>query len=274
MGADASGGLRLRALIADLAGTLVDYGSCAPAGVFVEVFRRRGVEISLREARGPMGSEKRDHIAALLAVPTIAGRWQTAHGCPPAEEDIDAMYRDFVPIQLECLPRYSDLVPGALDAIAQFRRRGLKIGVTTGYNREMLDVVLREAARQGFAPDAAVSADEVPAGRPAPWMALEAIKRMQVFPVGACVKIGDTLPDIAEGRNAGMWTVAVARTGNEIGMSLEEATAHSDAEMEPLLKAAYGRLRAAGAHWVVDSIADVPGLLDEIDERAANGERP
>ena len=50
---------RVDAVIFDWAGTVVDFGSRAPAGAFVEVFRRHGVAISIAEARGPMGSEKR-----------------------------------------------------------------------------------------------------------------------------------------------------------------------------------------------------------------------
>lgn len=264
----------LRAVILDWAGTIVDHGSCAPAGVFVDVFRKHGVEITLAEARGPMGAEKRAHIAALLAEPEIALRWHHRHARPHTEADIDAIYADFIPMQLECLPRYAHLIPGTIEAVASFRRRRLKIGTTTGYNREMLDVLLDEARRRGLEPDASVAADEVPEGRPAPWMALTAAMRMNAYPVESCVKVGDTAPDVLEGLNAGMWTVAVARTGNELGMSEAEVAALRDSELEALLDRAYDRLYGAGAHFVVDSIADVPPVLDEIEERLATGERP
>lgn len=264
----------LKAVILDWAGTIVDYGSCAPAGVFVEVFRRHGVEITLTEARTPMGAEKRAHIAALLVHPDINLRWVHKHEREPAEEDIEAIYRDFVPMQLKSLPKYAELVPGTLDAVKTFRHRGLKIGTTTGYSREMLDVLLAESKKRGFEPDAAVAADEAPEGRPTPWMAVVAAMRMNAYPLWACVKVGDTAPDIAEGLNAGMWTVAVAKTGNELGLTEHEASAMADSELEELLNNAYDRLYAAGAHFVVDSIADVPPVLDEIEKRIAAGERP
>lgn len=264
----------LRAVILDWAGTIVDYGSCAPAGVFVEVFRKHGVEITLTEARGPMGSEKRVHIAALLAEPDIALRWQHKHLRPSTESDIDAIYADFIPMQLKSLPHYADLIPGTIEAVADFRRRGLKIGTTTGYNCQMLDLLLTEARQRGLQPDASVAADEVPEARPSPWMALTAAMRLNAYPVEACVKVGDTVPDILEGLNAGMWTVAVAKTGNELGMTERDVAALRDTELEPLLDAAYDRLYAAGAHFVVDSIADVPPALDEIEERLTASERP
>lgn len=264
----------LRAAILDLAGTIVDYGSCAPAGVFIEVFKRNGVEISVAEARAPMGAHKRDHIAAVAAMPGVADRWLAAHGAPVGESDVDALYADLIPLQIACLPDYSDLIPGALDAISDFRGRGLKVATTTGYNREMTNIVLTEMRRQGFEPDAAICVDDVPAGRPEPWMALLAAMRLRAYPVSACVKVGDTVPDIAEGLNAGMWTVAVAATGNELGLSQVEAAALPTAEHRQRVRAAGERLMAAGAHFVVDGLADVPVLLDEIDERLRTGERP
>jgi phosphonoacetaldehyde hydrolase len=265
---------RLRAVILDMAGTIVDYGSCAPAGVFIEVFKRRGVEITVAEARGPMGAHKRDHIAAIARMPGVAERWRSANGGEATEADIDAMYAELIPLQLAVLPEYSELIPGTLAFAEECRRRRLSIGTTTGYNREMIEVVLAEMKRQGFAPDVAVCVDDVPAGRPEPWMALFAAMKLRAYPMSACVKVGDTLPDIAEGTNAGMWTVAVAATGNEMGLSEAEAAALPVGERDARLEAASERLRSSCPHYVVDGIADVVNVLDEIEARLARGERP
>ena len=264
----------LKAVILDWAGTVVDYGSCAPAGVLVEVFARHGVPITMEQARAPMGSEKRAHIAAIAAMPEVAEAWQRTHSRTCTDEDIDATYREFVPLQIESLPRFADLIPGTIEAVAEFRKRGLKVGTTTGYNAEMMRVLAAEAARRGFEPDSIVSSDMVPEGRPAPWMALKAAALMRVYPMSAIVKIGDTIPDIHEGLNAGMWTIAVAATGNELGLSQAEAEALPAKEREHRLARARQRLHAAGAHYVVDGIADVPPILDRIETRLAQGERP
>jgi len=273
MVADATPG-RLKAVILDWAGTVVDYGSCAPADVFVEVFARHGVPITMAQARAPMGSEKRAHIAAIAAMPEVADAWQRAHNHPCTEADIDAMYADFVPLQIESLPRFADLIPGTLEAVAEFRRRGLKIGTTTGYNAEMMQILSTEAAHRGFEPDSIVSSDMVPEGRPAPWMALEAAALMRVYPMSAIVKIGDTIPDIHEGLNAGMWTIAVAATGNELGLSHAEAEALPANERDQRLIRAREHLQTANPHYVVDGIADVAAILDQTAARLAQGERP
>ena len=129
----------LKAVLLDWAGTTMDYGCMAPAVVFMDVFRRKGVEITMGEAREPMGAHKKVHIRQISKNENVAARWEKKHGRKPTETDVDAMFKDFIPLQLECLAQYADLIPGTLEAVAEFRRRGLKIGSTTGYTQEMMD---------------------------------------------------------------------------------------------------------------------------------------
>lgn len=264
----------LRAVILDWAGTTVDFGSRAPAGVFAAVFARRGVEITLAQAREPMGLPKRDHIETILAMEPVARRWKEVHGRPATGADVDELYREFIPVQLECLPDFGDLIPGVKEAIGRFRDRGLKIGATTGYNREMMQVVRREAKNRGFEPDASICASDVPAGRPAPWMALKAAMELGVFPMEAIVKVGDTLPDIDEGTNAGMWSVGVAKTGNELGLSETELARADPGTVERKLAAIRTRMFQQGAHYVVDAVGDLDPVLDDIEQRLRRGDRP
>jgi phosphonoacetaldehyde hydrolase len=264
----------LKAIILDWAGTTMDYGCYAPAVVFVEVFRRKRVPITIEEARIPMGAHKRVHIAAISKLPDVAERWRAVHGRDCSETDIDEMFAEFIPLQLSCLADYADLIPGCLEAVAAFRARGLKIGSTTGYLADMMELLAREAKKRGYEPDSTVCASQVPFGRPEPWMCLENAKNLRIFPLEAIVKVGDTLPDVYEGLNAGMWTIGLAKTGNEMGLNLREIEHLPPDEYERKITRARQRLNAAGAHYVVDSIADVPKVLDEIDARLARGERP
>ncbi len=264
----------LQAVIFDWAGTTVDYGSRAPAMVFVEVFRRQGVEISFEEARGPMGMAKRDHIKQLTELAPIALRWQAVNGRLPTEADIEAMYEAFIPLQVEALADYAELIPGTLAGVADCRRRGMAIGANTGYNREMVEVLAAEARKQGYAPDSIVCADDVPSGRPAPWMALRNAQELGVYPLEAIVKVDDTVPGLEAGLNAGMWTIGIAKTGNELGLSQSEVEALEPEELETRLGRAYTRLYQAGAHYVVDGVGDLPGVLDHLNRRLAGGEKP
>jgi phosphonoacetaldehyde hydrolase len=252
----------------------VDYGCCAPVGVFVEVLRRRGVAISFTEARGPMGTQKREHIRRLLAEPAIAERWRIAAGALPTSSDVDALYAEAQPLQIEVLPHHADPIPGAIEAVQALRERGIGIGSSSGYTREMLDVLAKCSAALGYAPDVIVAATEVPEGRPAPFMNWEAAKRLRAWPASACVAVGDTTVDVEAGLNAGFWSIGVALTGNEVGLPLAAWNALPAPEQQERSETARARLRDAGAHLVLDGIAGLPAAIDTIEEWIAAGRKP
>ncbi|MFN8473549.1 MAG: phosphonoacetaldehyde hydrolase [Anaerolineae bacterium] len=264
----------LKAVIFDWAGTTVDYGCFAPVAVFVEVFKQRGVPITIAQARAPMGLAKRDHIRTIAAMPSVAEAWRAAHRQDWTEADIDAMFEDSVPLQMSILLNHADVIPGVAETVAACRARGLKIGSTTGYSHPLMEALVPAAAAGGYEPDAWVCPSDVPAGRPAPYMAYLNATRLQVYPMAALVKVGDTVPDIEEGLNAGTWVVGVSRTGNELGLSQAEVEALAPDELRRRLQPIYQRLDAAGAHYVIDSVADLLPVLDEIERRLADGERP
>ena len=263
-----------QAVLLDWAGTTMDFGCIAPAVVFVEVFKRKQVPISLEEARVPMGAHKMVHIRQITQLDTVRRRWQEVHGRQPDEVDVEAMFKAFVPLQLECLADYSQLIPGALDVVAELRGRGIKIGSTTGYTKEMTAINLAEAKRQGYEPDSTVSASEMPAGRPYPYMCLQNAINLRVDTVAACVKVDDTIPGVEEGLNAGMWTIGLAVSGNEVGLSLADWEVLPAADKTMKRERAYRRMLQSGAHYVVDSIADIMPCIDDIGRRLRAGERP
>ncbi len=265
---------KLQAVLLDWAGTTMDFGCIAPAVVFVEVFKRKGVPISMEEARAPMGAHKRVHIERITQLESVRRRWQEKHGRLPNDGDVEAMFKEFIPLQLQCLSDYSQMIPGALDTVKALRRRGYKIGSTTGYTTEMMKINLADAKKQGYEPDSTVCASDVPQGRPYPFMCLQNAINLGVSPVEACVKIDDTRPGVEEGLNAGMWTIGLAISGNEIGLSLAEWEKLPKPDQERLRQGAYTRMYQSGAHYVVDSIADIMPCIDDIEARLARGERP
>ncbi|TVQ57248.1 MAG: phosphonoacetaldehyde hydrolase [Rhodobacteraceae bacterium] len=256
---------RFKAVVFDWAGTMVDFGSFAPMGVFVEAFARFGVEVSIDEARAPMGMPKRDHIKAMLAGPRVAEAWAAARGHAPTDADVDAIYKVFVPMNEEVAATYATLVPGAGAAVETLRRMGLKIGSTTGYTRSIMERVLPVAAAQGYAPDNLVCSDDLPEGRPGPLGMYKCFIDLRVYPPSTVVKVDDTEPGIAEGVAAGCLTVGVALSGNHVGKTPEELAAMSETEIAPLREAAAATLRAAGADHVIDTVADLPALLERLD---------
>ena len=264
----------VQAVVFDWAGTTVDHGSRAPVAAFAEVFRRRDVELTPEQVRGPMGTAKRDHILALTQLESVAERWRAAHGRPASEEDVDAMYEEFLPLLVESAASHARLVPGTVETVSFCRERGIKIGSTSGYDREIMEEILPPAREQGYKPDTLLCPEDVPAGRPYPWMMYRCAMDLDVYPMSACVKIGDTTADVEEGLNAGAWSVGLAKSGNELGLSEEEADALDPRELSARLREIYRRLHGIGAHYVVDTIADLPAVLDSIGAQLARGERP
>ncbi len=264
----------VRAVIFDWAGTVVDHGSLAPMGAFVDAFAAFGVPLTVADARGPMGMAKRPHVEALLALPHVRQAWTARHGRPPDGRDVDAVYADFLPRTVAAAADHARVIPGVADVVGALRGAGLRIGSTTGYTREIMAAITPAAAREGFGPDSLVCTGDTPEGRPTPFMIYRSLLDLGVWPAWAAVKVDDTEVGIAEGLNAGTWTVGVAVTGNLFGLSLEDTEALSAAEFDRRRADAADRLTAAGAHYVVDGVADLLPVVHAIEGRLARGERP
>ena len=265
---------QLQAVVLDWAGTVVDFGSFAPTQIFVEAFAEFGVTVSLEEARGPMGMGKWDHIRTLCNQPQIAERYRAAFDRLPTDDDVTALYERFMPLQIEKIALHSALIPGALEAIAALREQGLKIGSCSGYPAVVMAKVVELARENGYVADHVVATDEVPNGRPYPAQALANVIALGVSDVAACVKVDDTWPGILEGRAAGMWTVALTCSGNALGLTYEQFKA-LPAERLAEERARISRIfEGSRPHYLIDTIAELPAVIEQINARLARGETP
>jgi phosphonoacetaldehyde hydrolase len=258
---DRPGSRSVRAILLDWAGTTIDHGSLAPTSVFIEIFRAAGIDITAAEARGPMGTAKRDHIAAVLAIPRVSAAWEQRHGKPAYDTDVESLYREFLPLQKSVLAAHCDLIPGVLELVDCCRQRGIRIGSTTGYTRELMDVVEPLAAEAGYSPEVVICSDEVSAGRPAPWSNFHAAEKLGVFPASEILVVDDTVAGIRAGRNAGMLTVGVTRTGNAIGLSAADVAALPAPDLALRLAAAEAEFLAAGADFCLGGVDELPAWL-------------
>jgi phosphonoacetaldehyde hydrolase len=264
----------LVAVVFDWAGTVVDFGSHAPMGAFVELFKSQGVDITVAEARVPMGLPKWDHIRALGRLPRVADGWQSAHGRIFDDADVDRLYALFTPMNAAAVPHHAKLIDGVPELMTQLRQRRLKIGSTTGYNRDIMAVLAPLCAAQGFEPDNLVCAGDVPENRPSPLGMYRCFLDLAVWPAHRVVKVDDTVPGLMEGRNAGCWTVAVIVSGNEMGLTPAQWNALAPAEQSTHRERAEAHLAVAHSDYAVDTVADLPAVIDRIQHRLAAGERP
>lgn len=264
----------VRAVIFDLSGTVIDHGSRGPVIAFVELFGRYGVVVTEAEARRPMGTHKRDHIWTMLTDPAIAERWTHATGAAPDRAVLDKLYAEFTPLQIAVLEHHCEVLPGVRTVTAELRRRGIRFASTTGFDTAMMADMIPTVHADGYTPEIFVCPDMVGGGRPAPWMAYHAARHMGLYPMRRFVKVGDTPADIAEAHNAGMWAVAVVVTGNEIGLSQEQFAALPEGEKQARCAAARRKFTALGAHYVIDSTAELLPVIEALNGRIAQGERP
>ncbi|GGK01570.1 phosphonoacetaldehyde hydrolase [Pseudomonas matsuisoli] len=264
----------LQAAILDWAGTVVDFGSFAPTRIFVEAFAAFDIEISLDEARGPMGMGKWDHIRTLCNQAEIAERFRGRFGRAPTDADVTAIYERFMPLQIAKVGEHSAPIPGALEAVAVLRARGLKIGSCSGYPRVVMQKVIELAADAGYHPDHVVATDEVPKGRPGPAQALANVVALEIDDVAACVKVDDTEPGILEGRSAGMWTVALRFSGNFLGLDWAQFQALSTSQLATERVRIDTLFAASRPHYLIDTLADLPPVIDAINARLSRGESP
>jgi phosphonoacetaldehyde hydrolase len=264
----------LKAVVLDWAGTTVDFGSRAPVLAVMEAFRRAEISVTLEQARGPMGMAKRDHLRVMLEMPQIAHRWQQVYNRAPSAGDIDRLYTQFLPLQKEILTTNSQVIPGCVEAVMECRSRGIAIGSSTGYTQELMDIIIPLVRAQGYHPDAIVCASDVSPGRPAPWMSFENARRLGAYPMEAIVKVDDTTVGIEAGLNAGMWTVGIARSGNLVGLSEADLKQLTPQDQAYRVEAAAAKLYRSGAHFVADTIAELPQVLRRIEDDLRRGLRP
>ena len=264
----------LTAVVFDWAGTILDFGSCAPMGAFVRLFEKYGITLTIEEARGPMGMAKWDHINALGNLPSVQQQWQNRYGRAFARSDVDALYEVFTPMNAAVVADFADFIPGAVETVNALRAQGLKIGSTTGYNRPIMDIVTPLAAQGGYVPDNLVCAGDLAAGRPTPLMMYRCFADLGVWPPASVVKVDDTGVGIEEGLHAGTWTVGLAVSGNAMGLTLAEWHALSTEEQDLRRAAASQKLWDAGAHYVIDTVADLLPIITEIQLKVRKGELP
>ncbi|CAH1693133.1 Phosphonoacetaldehyde hydrolase [Hyphomicrobiales bacterium] len=261
-------------VIFDWAGTVLDFGCIAPVAAFREAFAEEGLTISEAEARAPMGAAKREHIVLILAQPDVSRRWQAEKGHTADAADVERLYAAFLRIDAVNCARYSALIPGALETIAHLRGQDIAIGSTTGYPRSVMDGLMPLARMQGYEPDHCVTVSDVNRGRPYPDMVLANAIALGAPDVRACVVVDDSPTGLVSARAAGMWAVGIIASGNEVGLSLADWLALDEAQQAARREAARKTLDDAGAHFTIDTIADLTPVIAAINASLLAGGKP
>lgn len=258
---------KIEAVIFDWAGTTVDYGSFAPVQAFIAAFERYGITPTNDEVRKPMGIAKIDHVREMLKMERISNEWERIHGKAFTEDDVREIYELSETLILDILKDFSEPKPYVLEAVSALRNNGIKIGSTTGYNDEMMEIVKKAAAEQGYAPDACFTPDSTnKIGRPYPYLIFMNMMELKVKSVDSVVKVGDTVADIVEGNNAGVITVGIIEGSSVLGYSKAEYEALSTEEKAQAKIKATETYKNCGADYVLDNMSGLVDLIKIIEQ--------
>jgi phosphonatase-like hydrolase len=213
------------ALVAfDLGGTTVHDRGEVPAA-FTAAVRDAGLSIDPADLHALRGSSKYDALRRLLGP-----------AAPPSR--LDEVYGRF---QGDLIARLAVSHPlsiaGVRESFTRLRGADIRVAVTSGFDRKIVDVVMK-AVDWADLIDVCVCSDDVPQGRPAPYMIFRAMEQTGVLDVRDVAVVGDTVRDMEAGWNAGVAYRVAVLTG-----------AHDR-----------DTLRAAPHTHIVDSVADVPSI--------------
>ena len=263
---------KVKMVVFDWAGTTVDYGSSAPMVVFELVFKEAGINLTRNEINGPMGMEKKAHIRTLLNLETATKQWKEKYNRNWTEDDVNDFYIKFEDKLRNVVSEYSKPIKGVCETVNTLKNRNIIIASTTGYTSEMMTHVTPSAAKLGYEPDCVVTPDVTGIGRPTPFMLYECMKRFNVYPSETVVKVGDTVTDIYEGKNAGAWSVGILTGSNILGYTEDEYNTADKTEIENRKEKAKEKYIAAGADFVIDNITELPTVIDKINKTLSGEE--
>ena len=268
---------RIKGIVLDGSGTLVDPGVYAPAVVFKEIFKNKGINISMEEARKPMGNHKKVHIQKILEDKNVAHRWYTKFGFNPNPKDVDELFEQFKPLQLQVLEKYGTPIPCAFDVCKTLIDKDIKLGFSTGFTREMVDTILTLNPELNDILHTTIAADEVTIARPAPFMVYKNMMNMEIMDPDSIIKVDDTEMGVKEGDYAGCWSVGITKYSNLMSMTEDEVEEFILMEPEEYIrktKEISHKFYDSGAHFVIETIQELPLIVDYINYNLHHGMFP
>lgn len=216
-------------VIFDMAGTtVVDPGNVLRA--YMEALRTHDIPAPEAELRRHRGRSKRGTIAALVE----------AYAPDGGEQLVEAAFATFQQALERSYEEGNEPIPGTLETFAYLREHGIKIGLNTGFYRHVRDKILENLGWDDTVVDCAICGDDVPEGRPAPYMIFAAMSAVGVDDVSRVVAVGDTPLDLQAATRAGLAGAIGVLSGSHDAVSLG-GTRHTH---------------------IIPSVAELPDLLE------------
>ena len=206
--------MSIKLVVFDMAGTTVKDENYV-GHAFQQAMKNFGYEIPLKDINPIMGYEKPVAIKMMLQLHELNTTLIT-------EKLIGAIHDDFVANMLHFYRTSDQIVPlpHAEETFEALRSQGIKIGLDTGFSKNIADVIIERLNWAGKV-DVVVASDEVENGRPYPDMIQKMMLQLNITDAAEIAKVGDTEVDINEGKNTGCKYVIGVTTGSFTREELE-----------------------------------------------------
>ena len=199
--------MSIELVVFDMAGTTVsDKGNVND--FFRDAFLNAGMEVDAADVDGVMGYRKKE------AIEIIVKKYK-----PGSENDadfIDGIHEDFTKQMVNFYETNEGLspLPFAEKVFRELQENKIKVALNTGFTRAITAPILKRLGwDQAAFIDEVICSDEVPEGRPHPYMIEKLMKDLGIGHAENVAKVGDTKVDIEEGRNTGCGIVIAVTTG-------------------------------------------------------------
>lgn len=255
--------MKVRACIFDLGGTIVDRYSITPLKSLIETFKLHNININNKLIFDDMGIDKKIHIGNILEDKYIYQKWFQEYKRNPDYNDVLKLHQTFKNIQMEKSHKI-DIIPETYSTFEFLKNDNIKIGTTTGFDKKNADIIGRVLNTNLCKLDNIVSSTCVKKSRPHCDMIYKNMRDLEVSNPKTMIKIDDTNVGIKEGKNAGLWTVGVARWSTYMNILPENINNMNDIIIRERLERSKEKLKLSQPDFIIETLDELPNIIETI----------
>tara|TARA_B100001123_G_C15218919_1_gene990412 strand:- start:158 stop:1003 length:846 start_codon:yes stop_codon:yes gene_type:complete len=275
----------IRACIFDLGGTIVDKYSLTPFLSLKGAFALKNINVFQDLLQKDMGLKKIDHIDKILKDKKIIHQWEYRYGKVPDENDKYEIYDNFHTCQLLNQSKDMEVIPQTYKCLQKLKNNNIKIGITTGFSKPIMNDVIRLFDLEKYIDSNVSSTCFDDPGRPHPFMIYKNMEYLNIDDPKHIIKIDDTCVGIQEGKNAGCWTVGVARWSVNMEVTsidelnnMNQLTYNEDNRygnyriLRDKIDKSKDILRSENPDFVIQTLEGLPDVIKMINNKMKNNE--
>ncbi len=253
---------KIEAVIFDLSGTLVDFGSLATIEAMKKIFKNKGVIIDNNTIKKDMGIKKIKHLKKILNYPIVKAKWKNIFGIKISTTQINELNKNFDNELKAEVKKKLNIIPNVKNLFKILKKNNIKIGATTGYPKKITKIIIDYLHKNKVYIDYYVSDDEVKNSRPSPDMCIKNIKKLKVSAKNS-MKVDDSVAGIVEGNRAGMISVALTLTGINLGKNLKTFRILSNKNKNKIILSSKKIFKKVNAKYIINDHFEFEKLLKE-----------